>query len=440
LLAQHGVSHEMQVPEDHPPQPITKGVLGRLVRTGEPQNVGNVAEDEDYLHVVPGVGSELAWPITWGGDGKVRLIVNVEDSHQNAFSENESAWLGVIANEVGALMERIGQTHFLTECFRSASDPILYADAKHVIRHANPAAVRLLSCEDEAQLLGPLQALLEEDAVYRQLSERADAEEVQCRLRTRNPAVPAISVHISRQPLAEEFGGAIYVLRDLRDIQRTVELDLLGQATYEVAMQTKAPLSLAMATLEQCAGRGRGAEARAAETALRHLDRVERGYTRLAMYRGNHEPAPSSPAMLDLGAELRSVAADLRAAPDAPSPVSIDQKVAPPPIRGDHSQVSFILETLLSALVRSTPEHQPVTASFAVQGERLLLDLRGRLGQAAEGTEAVRLGADVRSSLWLARPMIDQFLETHGADLREQRDGDRITYRLSFPAAVPAQP
>jgi len=440
LLAQHSVKRGMRVPKNQPPQPIAEGVLGRLVRTGERQNVGNVDQDPDYVRIIKGVSSELAWPITWGGDGKVRLIINVEDKHQNAFSENESAWLGVIAKEVGALMERIGETHFLKECFRGASDPMLYADENHVIRHANPAAAELLSCDNEAQVRGRLKALFEDPAAFEALIAGSGTEETQCRLRTRNSAVPAVSVHVSRQPLPDEFGGAVYVLRNLEDIQRAVELDLLGQATYEVAVQTKAPLSIAMATLAQCAEQHQGIEQQAAEKALRQLDRVERGYTRLAMFRKNPKPAPSSLSSVDLNSALRAVASDLQAAPDAPTPVRIGRGAEPPPVRGDHSQIAFVLETLLSGLVRTAPESEPVAADLAQKGNRVLLTLKGRAGEAAQGTDALRLGSDVRSSLWLARPMIDKFLKAHGATFDERQDGDRIAYTLSFPTAEAVSP
>ncbi len=47
--------------------PVTKGVLGRAVRTGIPVWVPDVSKDSDYVPFLPSIGSELAIPVRGGG-------------------------------------------------------------------------------------------------------------------------------------------------------------------------------------------------------------------------------------------------------------------------------------------------------------------------------------------------------------------------------------
>jgi PAS domain S-box-containing protein len=450
LLAQATLDRGLRLARGHT-QPIDAGLLGRVVQSRQHVNIGNVNAAPDYVRYFPEVKSELCWPIRWSkDDSRPRLILNVEDRNEDAFSENESDWLGEIANEVGDLIERISTNYFLTQCFNSTSDAIVVTNAKGDIREANPAAAQLLGYADRSALIRvPIASLFVDAAAFQNVVQPEHRTEISCRLLTLNRETPVMPVHVSCQPLPDDLGGAIFVLKDLREIQRGVELDLLGQATYEVAMQTKAPLALAMATLDQAARRLSPEERRALDKALRQLDRVERGYTRLAMFRDRtrapgdarreHSAAEAQAfGTVDLLAEVRAIAADLQPPAVSQPVVVVKHNLPSPRIRGDQMSVSLLLETLLGALVRFAPEDEPVLVEFAEAGGRLILRLRGHLARRAYATETVRLTRDVRAELRVALPMVEKILAVHGAMLEPpQYEGEsRVTYTLSFPAPL----
>jgi PAS domain S-box-containing protein len=439
LLAQFAVPHEpLHLPEDYS-QAIDLGLLGRVVRDRQTVNVGDVTDvtaAPDYIaaHSSNGVRSELCCPIHFERERTVRWIINVEDRSEDAFSENESVWLSEIAAEVGALMERISNLHFLTECFRSTSDPIVVTGPDHDIRKANPAAARLLGYADPKDVRGPFAALLQDAADFeRVLAREGDVGEFL--VRRRDPDEYPIPVHLSRQQLPEKLGGTIFVLKDLRAIRRMVELEFQGEVAYEVAAQTRAPLAMATTALERMRSSLAPDAAREVDKVLRLLGRVRQGYTRLALYHRESVPGVSAFAAINLGAELRAVVADF---PDAEQPlVRVVEGGPPVMIQGDHFRIALILETLIAALVRCAPEEEPVTATVAFEGGRARVTLAGyQPAAAADDPAEARLGAALRADVRISRPLMQRFMTDHGGSLGERHGEDgRVQFTLDFPLA-----
>jgi PAS domain S-box-containing protein len=438
LLAQFAQPHEpLQLPEDYA-QPIGLGLLGRVVRERETVNVGDVTADADYIAAHPsnGVRSELCCPIHFERERTVRWIINVEDCSEDAFSENESVWLSEIAAEVGALMERISNLHFLNAIFRNTSDPIVVTGPDHDIRKANAAAARLLGYADPKDLRGPFAALLQDAADFARVLDR-EGDVGEFLVRRRDPGDYPVPVHLSRQQLPEKLGGTIFVLKDLRAIRRMVELEFQGEVAYEVAAQTRAPLAMATTALERMRSSLAPDAAREVDKVLRLLGRVRQGYTRLALYHRESVPGASAFAAINLGAELRAVVADF---PDAERPlVRVVEGGPPVMVHGDHFKIALVLETLIAALVRCAPEEEPVAAAVAVEGGRALVTLAGYLPAAAADDPAhARLGAALRADVRISRPLMQRFMADHGGSLGERHGEDgRVQFTLDFPLADP---
>jgi PAS domain-containing protein len=412
-------------------QGIDEGYLGQVVRTHRRLNMEALPDAERNIR------SLLCCPISWERDTKPRFLISVGDESDSAFSENEEEWLEEVAGEVGALMERISRLNFLNECFKSVSDPIIVTDQHYEIRQVNQAAATLMCYQDPKDVTGKLADFFEDPAAFeRAIGADAVTEEAQLLLKTRNNVAPPVPVHLSSQPLPEQLGGEIFILRDIRDLQKRVELQLLSQATFEVAAQTKAPLSLAIASLQAMARRLSARQRQSMEKALRHLRRVEQGYTRLALFNRSYDPGYEDFGHVNLGAELRAVVADL---PEVEKPLVhtiIDDRA--PTIRAERFQVAFVIETLLATLIRSAPGEEPVVAEVACDGGRTALKLRGYWTNGGGDTaDAVQLGTEIRHTLWLAKPVIDSFTVTHGAMLVPQFHGNgAVSLTLSFPSAA----
>jgi putative nucleotidyltransferase with HDIG domain len=87
-------------------QPVEVGVNGRVARTGRAAMVNDTRLDSDYLSRNPGTdpGSELSLPIpvagsTWG-------VMNLEQQHRGAFSEDDLLLAHVVATQLGAAIHR----------------------------------------------------------------------------------------------------------------------------------------------------------------------------------------------------------------------------------------------------------------------------------------------------------------------------------------------
>ncbi|HEX2076550.1 MAG TPA: GAF domain-containing protein, partial [Longimicrobium sp.] len=63
---------------------VAQGIVGRAIRTGEPQLVPDVRQDPEYLNVDAGVASEYAVPIRLGG--RILGVLNLEGTGPEVFS------------------------------------------------------------------------------------------------------------------------------------------------------------------------------------------------------------------------------------------------------------------------------------------------------------------------------------------------------------------
>ena len=458
LLAQHWADEKdpIRLPDGYS-QPIDEGILGRVVSTGAMQNVPNVLSDHDYTPSVSStqVRSELCVPIFAEDDQSlVRWIINVEDTRECAFAADECDALQELAREVGGLIHRISVLYMLTESFEHASDAIFITNAALRVRRANMAAALLLGFKDVSEVTGELDDIFADTQARHRLvgGPPGDLGEFIVRRigeRVANaPDAPltTIPVYVSRQDVPAGLTGSIFILRDTRAMRRTVELELLEKAAYEVAVETSSPLALAVCELEHIArvmamppsppatGPGSVDEMRRVAKVLRLLGRVQHGYSKLAMFNPRARPKPSELARLNLRAEIEALAADLAEIDRVR--VSVEGDGAPT-ISGDHFQLGTIFEALLSELLRYAPEAQPVEALLTVADSRVTVRLRGFIRAQGPGTDAARQWSQARAELSIARPLIDEFMQFHRGDFAEATLPDQRTeFTLHFPAAV----
>lgn len=96
-------------------QPRRYGIMGRAVKLGEPQLVGDVTRDDNYLVYDPDTRSELAVPIKV--DGQVIGVINVEHEQPYAFDLEDKRMLEALATHAGIAMDKSQRFQELRQTF-----------------------------------------------------------------------------------------------------------------------------------------------------------------------------------------------------------------------------------------------------------------------------------------------------------------------------------
>ena len=87
------------------PLPLTKGITGKVARTGRPIRTGDVTKDASYFEVNAGMQSELCVPII--SRGQVMGVINTESEKENAYTERDERLLTTIANTLATATARL---------------------------------------------------------------------------------------------------------------------------------------------------------------------------------------------------------------------------------------------------------------------------------------------------------------------------------------------
>lgn len=157
--------------ELHPPDrdewPITVGICGRAVRTGEPQWIPNVADDPDYIAGNEKVVTEYIVPIKFRK--KVLGVLNLESDSPDVFTPYTRTVFRSLADQVaGALnlssinqkleqantkLRKISLLDPLTQVAnRRQFDETLDREWRRALRNQQPLAVLLLDADNFKQL------------------------------------------------------------------------------------------------------------------------------------------------------------------------------------------------------------------------------------------------------------------------------------------------
>jgi len=428
-------------------QGIGQGILGRVVASMQAKNIPDVTLNPDYLKSPDGepIRSELAMPIVFSDRERVRFIVNVDDPRVNAFSQEHVLQLQDIAHEVAGAMQRISDLTLLAECVDNVSDPIIATDAKLRIRRVNRAAESLFGASRQAlegrnliplfQNPRQLEALLDGTQVGDRLGElkvcrRASEDRRQGEAGA--DSAPT-SVFITRRDFPGKLGGHVFIAQDLQPIRRSVQLEFLEETAYELAVETQAPLGMAMSYLESQleASHRPGvakdpARAQDLQSVLRQVGRVKHAFTRLALYNREARVASRVLRTFQLDSELEALLASLAASERAK--VELEPSLERPiEIEADHMQLHIVIESLLSVLLRAAPETSKVRLTLAPDGPAVFLRLRGKLPPARR--YGARFGASegAAADLRLANPLVDKLMKNQGGSLKVNLLSDGYT-------------
>ncbi len=95
-------------PREHGPSteqlwPIDRGIVGRVVRTGQPVLASDVAQDPDYVSAISETRSQLTVPIR--REDRVRGVISVESSQLAAFDEDDLTFMTRLADHAAIAIE-----------------------------------------------------------------------------------------------------------------------------------------------------------------------------------------------------------------------------------------------------------------------------------------------------------------------------------------------
>jgi len=178
--------------------------------------------------------------------------------------------------------------------------------------------------------------------------------------------------------LLEDFGHTIYIATDLTAQQRMKEIQSLESIYYELAAQTKTPLSLALGWLDRLKKQLSDPSLQnMVDTSMQQLKKLELTYNRIAMYAEGKNQLPFNPTLLDLAEVIDAVRSGM---PDSEQDIiTWPRTQGETYIQGDLFQLRFCLETILSYLLRFIPIDDRIDMNVEVGDEQVVLTITGWL-------------------------------------------------------------
>src|SRR3989475_37903 len=114
--------------ETHEKIHITKGIIGRVARTGKPVLVPDVGQDRDYISADPLVRSEAAVPIS--ADNRVLGVLNIEADSSRRLTDADVSLVQSLAGQLGVALRN---ATLFEEAQRSRDEiTVLYEAAKTI--------------------------------------------------------------------------------------------------------------------------------------------------------------------------------------------------------------------------------------------------------------------------------------------------------------------
>ncbi|MGD9159247.1 MAG: GAF domain-containing protein, partial [Desulfobacteraceae bacterium] len=222
-------------------------------------------------------------------------------------------------------------------------------------------------------------------------------------------------------------------------------LAILRDLHYEVAMQTKTPLSIAFSTLFRLQNYASGEISGAVKKVLRHLKKVDLTYDRLMMFEQNLEREknvfPYNESLLDIPKVIRELITDLPLIETNIIEVKIYEQETTKMtwVRGDLFQISFCIESILSYFLRMATEEDKIKIFVQADNDNVIIQIRGLApkisSDANQDYHNTKLAGKTLVDLALGFDIIEKFIKNAEGQMFEQkRVGNELEIKFSIPA------
>ena len=415
-------------------QPLDAGIMGRVYREKrrEGENVGDTRLDPDYV-VASGVTpylSELCFPVYWRNE--IRWILNIEDSDENAFSDEQREDIRRILDEVERVLDRMVMRYQLDATLESTSDAVIYTDEKRMVLNMNPAAQRLLGWSPNSETPLSFDHFLAGDFSATWIFDRSGLSSEEIGLR--NLKGEAINALVSVSRLPAEIPGYVLTAKDLSELKRLERLEALSEVFNEIALQTQTPLSLVFSWLRRLRDQPGRSEiaAELAEKCLNQLHKVQATIDRLALFENKDDLVDASlPLDLDLRSELERT---LDQFPESTrKAVDVDCPDAVPRVHADAFQLSFVLETLLSYLTRFSTDSEHVKVKVRSDDASVELEMSGVVPNLRGERNPDPFAVQTHAEIALGESAIRRIMQNHRGDFEISGTDAHRDFRIVLP-------
>lgn len=422
-------------------QPLNQGLLGYVWKSGKPVFSGDVLNEPNikkhFLSIYrKKTRSEICMPFNTGD--KTFWLMNIEDPQINAFSSDEIEELEDLHEEMLTVLDRAFEIHLLHETLQNASDGIIVADCLWRIRRSNPSFQSLSGYSNEELRGLDIETLLPDRHRTEQLKQgsRYPSEEVTLKTKSGNTK----PILLSATALPPEIGGTILILKDMSLVKRLEELDYLGKLYYEIAIQTKTPLSLLFSWIKRMK-RDLSPSIRSdlVDAALQQLRKLTLTFDRLALYDKRQGLLPPNPVLMDVGEIIEILQQEF---PQSEwNKIVLEQDRDIPLLRGDIFQLTFCLESILSYLLRGTSQEGRVRVVIGREDDMIIIRLKGVFPEFSENTTDRKnrkdaILAETLADMALGEKVIEGFISGQGGSYNSFRNGPEMQFDIMLKPAA----
>ena len=370
LLAQ-APDGTMKLPEEFT-QPLNEGFLGRCYDSGVAVNEGNI-DDPSVQHVhrgdIKGAKSEMCIPVP---GRKLRWILNVEASMQNAFADEEQAGVEFLLQETGFILERTALLELKSSILTSIKDAVLQTNSRGVISEANAAAGELLGAETAALVDRNLAEFIVGDDMAKTVLTAQAFPRTEVELKgVGGTSFPALlsGAHLPHR------GGKIFIASDRTFQKRVEQTELLKEVFLRVAMETRAPLALVSTWLRRAAALPVNIT-ELVEKSMRQLKKMDVTLERVIRVASTVESSQTECASVDIRALVEELLDQLpKADADIVEP-HFDRDLGL--VSADRRDLQFCINNVVGVLLRSRAQQDRVVVAARNEPDYVALEFKVR--------------------------------------------------------------
>jgi NtrC-family two-component system sensor histidine kinase KinB len=327
----------------------------------------------------------------------------------------------------------------------SIADGVLLLGRDRTIVHANPAALRILRCDELKDLVGVgadefsrrFKVSHPDGSVVppaQYVSQRVFDEGGPLKYKAvlHPPGGRDVIVSVTAAPVRRTAGErAERVVSVMHDITETERLeDLRAEFFAAAAHALKTPLTIVKASAQLVSDGATPRVARSVGAIERQCHRMERLVDNLlAVARARSGTLRLYPTTVDLGGLVEEVAREMSRASRKHEVRA--EVTATPSVHADQERLAMVLRNMIDVADRSSEDGTPIVVRLTQDGHDAAVGVCYQVQHPEEGSSDVGNEYD---DLGISRYVTATIVEAHGGALRDERVGSEVTSWFRLPA------